>query len=61
VDKLDNQNKNQNTGEISRILMEKAKKGFEFGKLGNQNQKDVVHSEQPKSNNTGIDRGRWAE
>jgi hypothetical protein len=58
---LDNQNKHQDEGEISRVLMEKAKKGFEFGKMGNQNQKEVVHIEQPKSNHSGIDRGRWAE
>ena len=58
---LDNQNKNQDKEKISHILMEKAKKGFEFSKLGTQNQKDAVHIEKPKSNHTGIDRGRWAE
>lgn len=58
---MDNQNKNQNAGEIGRILQEKAKKGFEFGKSSNPRQKDTVHSEKPKSNNTGIDRGQWAE
>jgi hypothetical protein len=58
---VDNQNKHQNEGEISHILKEKAKKGFEFGKSDNQNQKDTVHVKQPKSNQTGIDRGRWAE
>lgn len=58
---MDKKNRNETQGEISRILMENAKKGFEFGKLGSQNQKNVVHTEKPRSNNTGIDRGQWAE
>jgi hypothetical protein len=58
---VDNQNKHQNEGEISRLLMEKAQKGFEFGKFDNQKQKDIVHSERSKSNHKGIDRGNWAE
>lgn len=58
---MTNQNTKGNPGEISRLLMEKAKKGMEFGKMGQENQKEVVHVGQPKSNHTGIDRGRWAE
>ena len=58
---MDNQSKNENVGEINQILREKAKKGFEFGKSGNQNQKDAPHIEKPQSNHQGVDRGRWAE
>lgn len=57
------QQENENAAEINRILKEKAKQGFEFGKPANQNQhqKDSVHIGPPKSNHTGIDRGRWAD
>ncbi|MGE5580916.1 MAG: hypothetical protein ACM3X9_00065 [Bacillota bacterium] len=58
---MDNQNQPKNMGEVSRTLMEKAKKGFEFGKMGQPDSRDVVQVGQPKSNHTGIDRGRWAD
>lgn len=58
---MNNPDKNKNEGEISRILTEKAKQGFEFGKSVRPNQKDTVHIGQPKSNHTGIDRGNWAD
>ena len=54
---MDNTNKNQSMGKVSRALMEKAKQGFEFGKQ-DKNQPDPSR---PQSNHTGIDRGRWAE
>ncbi len=59
-------------GEISRLLQEKAKKGFEFGKSSQMTaEEDAAHIGQSKSNHTesnhtesnhkGIDRGRWAD
>ncbi len=52
-------------GEISRLLQEKAEKGFEFGK-SSQAEEDATQIGQSKSNHTesnhkGIDRGRWAD
>ncbi|HBF40083.1 MAG TPA: hypothetical protein DDW50_22605 [Firmicutes bacterium] len=59
---MDNQDQNKPQGEISRLLQEKAKQGFEFGKSPQaQEGKDTVHIGRPKSNHTGIDRGRWAD
>lgn len=58
---LDNHDEQGNAAEINRILKEKAKQGFEFGKPANRKQEDTVHIGPPKSKHTGIDRGRWAD
>jgi hypothetical protein len=59
---LENPEQKKEMGEISRLLQEKAKKGFEFGKSSQgTTEKDTVHIGQPKSNQSGIDRGRWAD
>jgi hypothetical protein len=59
---MDNKDQNKQVGDISRLLKEKAKQGFEFGKSSRDpGQKDTIHIEQPKSNHKGIDRGRWAD
>ncbi len=76
VIKLNHSDQEKEMGEISRLLQEKAQKGFEFGKSSQITAEDAAHIGQSKSNHTesnhiesnhtesnhkGIDRGRWAD
>ncbi len=64
---MNNSEQKKEMGEISRLLQEKAKKGFEFGKSSQvAAEEGAAHIGQSKSNHTennhrGIDRGRWAD